>query len=419
MIRQLTVIFLILLVGSGCATVNQKHYEEPLYKLDVLEQPASQNAQIGEISDSELKNQRPGRRPSLNSDEAGMWMTMDKAEDKFKTAGNLIDDKGLHEYLQGLACRVALEYCKDIRIYVLRQPYFNAMMSPNGAMMIWSGMLLRTSNEAQLASVIGHEIGHYVRRHSLQRMRDIIDTTGVMVFVQLATAAAGVGIAGDLAYLAAISKIQAYSRDQEREADGYGLAFMSRAGYDPYEISKLWKKVIKEIEASDDENFSLMMFDSHPPGEERMQALEELAGRITAQNDFNPATDDASFREHVLPLRNQFLQDELHLRDFDRTEVLLDGLIAEGVGLGELFYFEGEFYRFRNQGNDKNNALRAYDRARAEEDFPPETLRAMGMIYQELGEKDKARDVFTEYLKRIPDSADREMIEHMISKENQ
>jgi regulator of sirC expression with transglutaminase-like and TPR domain len=84
-----------------------------------------------------------------------------------------------------------------------------------------------------------------------------------------------------------------------------------------------------------------------------------------------------------------------------------------------LFYFEGEFYRFRNQGNDKNNALRAYDRARAEEDFPPETLRAMGMIYQELGEKDKARDVFTEYLKRIPDSADREMIEHMISKENQ
>ena len=55
---------------------------------------------------------------------------------------------------------------------LVRTPYFNASMAPNGMMQVWSGLLLRVDNEAQLAAVLGHEIGHYLARHSVERLRD-------------------------------------------------------------------------------------------------------------------------------------------------------------------------------------------------------------------------------------------------------
>jgi predicted Zn-dependent protease len=418
MIRLITALLFLLLAGAGCATMNKQQYEQPLYEMDVLEQSNADTLQIQEVSNRELENQKPGERPPLDSDEAGLWMVMDKAEFDYKIAGNRIDDQDLNDYLKDIVCRLAPEYCGDIRVYVLQVPYFNASMAPNGVLLIWSGLLLRVTNEAQLASVIGHEIGHYIRRHSLQRLHDVVNTSGALVFVQLATAVAGVGVAGDLAYLAAISSLQAYSRDQEREADGYGLAFMARAGYEPHEAGDLWEKVIQEVEASKDKNFSLLLFDSHPPGRERMTALDELSDRIVARgNGFS--TEAEAFREHLLPLRYKFLQDEMHLRDFDRTEVLLDQLIEDGASLGELFYFKGELYRLRGEEDDLNKALAAYEKARSEAEFPPETLRALGLLYLEKGESVKARSSLQEYLALKPDCVDREMIIYMLSREGQ
>jgi Zn-dependent protease with chaperone function len=418
MMRQITALLFVVLFGTGCATTNKQHYEQPLYEMDVLEKSRAETVQIKEVSSRELGNQKPGERPPLDSDEAGLWMVMDKAENEYRTAGNRIDEHALNDYLQNIVCRLAPEYCEDIRVYVLQVPYFNASMAPNGVLLIWSGLLLRTTNEAQLASVIGHEIGHYLRRHSLQRLHDVVNTSSALVFVQLAAAVAGVGVVGDLAYLAAISSLQAYNRDQEREADGYGLAFMARAGYDPHEAGNLWEKVIQEVEASKDKNFSLLLFDSHPPGRERMAALDELSDRIVDRgNDFS--REEKPFREHLLPLRNKFLQDELHLRDFARTEVLLDQLIEDGVSLGELYYFKGELYRLRGEENDLDKALVAYEKARNEAEFPPETLRAQGLLYLKKGESDKARSSLQEFLILKPDCVDREMIMHMLSKESQ
>lgn len=416
--RQIMVLMVLLLLGAGCTTMNKQHYEQPLYEMDVLEQSGPDTLQIEDVSRRELENQKPGERPPLDSDEAGLWMVMDKAENEYRTAGNRINDQDLNDYLQDIVCRLAPEYCEDLRVYVLQVPYFNASMAPNGVLLIWSGLLLRTTNEAQLASVIGHEIGHYLRRHSLQRLHDVVNTSSALVIVQLAAAVAGVGAAGDLAYLAAISSLQAYSRDQEREADGYGLAFMARAGYDPHEAGDLWEKVIQEVEASKDKNFSLLLFDSHPPGRERMAALNELSDRIVARgNDFS--MDEESFREHLLPFRYRFLQDEMHLRDFARTEVLLDQLIEDGASLGELYYFKGELYRLRGEENDLDRALAAYEKAINEAEFPPETLRAQGLLYMEKGESARARAFLQEYLVLKPDCVDREMIIYMLSKESQ
>ena len=104
------------------------------------------------------------------TDERGLWMEMEEAERTLKTSDFVIRDSALNAYVaSGVLCRtVGAERCKAARVYIVRTPYFNANMAPNGMMQVWSGLLLRTRNEAQLAAVLGHEFAHFEQRHSLQ-----------------------------------------------------------------------------------------------------------------------------------------------------------------------------------------------------------------------------------------------------------
>src|SRR3546814_3527175 len=79
----------------------------------------------------------------------------------------------MHAYLVEVMQRLSRDFSSDMRVYLMRTPYFNASMAPNGMMTVWSGLLLRVNDEAQLAAILGHEMGHYMQRHTLARMRDI------------------------------------------------------------------------------------------------------------------------------------------------------------------------------------------------------------------------------------------------------
>ena len=83
---------------------------------------------------------------------------------------------------------------------ITRNPaFFNASMAPNGYMEVWSGLLLRAEDEAQLAFVLGHEIGHYRERHTLATLRAIRGRAGAAMVFSIIAAGAGVGIIGDIA----------------------------------------------------------------------------------------------------------------------------------------------------------------------------------------------------------------------------
>lgn len=410
--------FLLLLICSlffACAT-DRASYERPLQELEVLpeEQEESKEEQpLAEISKEALANIQPNQRPDLNTDEAGLWMIMDKAEESLKTSGYLIRDRKLNGYLKEITCRLVPEYCEDIRIYLVQVPYFNATMAPNGAMQIWTGLLLRVQNEAQLAAILGHEIGHYLRRHSLQRMKDIIDTSSVLVFVQLATALAGVPLAGDVMQLIAIGSIQAFSREQEREADGYGLALMSRAGYDPREAAKVWAQIMEEVKADKEKEIVPIYLSTHPATEERHAALVDLAQRVVARGG-TYELGEAPFLEHVLPHRAEYFKDELHLRHFDRTEKLIEILSQKGFNPGEIHFFKGELFRLRADEGDIQEAIKEYEKALQSGYKNPETYRAMGLLCLKAGKRKEAMDAFNHYLESCPDCTDRKMIQHMM-----
>lgn len=351
---------------------------------------------------------KPGQRPALDTDEAGLWMQMDRVEESLRTSGRLVTDPALNAYVREMVCRLVGPYCADIRVYVVQTPHFNASMAPNGTMQVWTGLILRAENEAQLAFVLGHEIGHYLRRHSVQLWRDVRWKSNALVFFNLMTAAAGAGYVGNLAGLAASASVLAFSRDNEREADEIGFELMVKAGYDPREAPKIWEALMKERRAANDPAPSIF-FATHPSTEERIGTLTELA-RKAAAGAGHDAIGKERFLAVTLPLRPALLRDELRRREFTGSQVVLDRLLEGGVGLGELHFFQGELYRLRAQDGDGEKAVAAYQKALAFADAPAETHRALGLLFLKGGERAKAQSSFERYLQRRPDAEDRDMI---------
>ena len=224
-----------------------------------------------------IEDIKPQETPLIETIEAGLWMQMNNYEEKLKTSGSRLKDKDLEKYLKNILCNLSPDYCKDIRVYVQDIPYFNAFMAPNGMMVVWTGLLLRAQNEAQVAAVIGHEAGHYIKRHSLKSWLDAKSRTDLMVLLSIGLAVGGVPAGGDifnLTQLLQVGFMAKHSRDNEREADKIGLDFLINSGYDPYEAPKIWENIIKEMELGE-VNKPLSFLASHPAPEERIKNLKK------------------------------------------------------------------------------------------------------------------------------------------------
>ncbi|MCV2419961.1 M48 family metallopeptidase [Paucibacter sp. DJ2R-2] len=340
-------------------------------------------------------------RPDASSDEGGLWALMDREETKLRRSPFLLRDAPLRDYLQGIADKLAGEHAADVRVYPVRTPHFNASMAPNGMMQVWSGLLLRVDNEAQLAAVLGHEIAHYLQRHSIERLRDVKARSAFGLFFGM------LGVAGLVGQLANTAGAFGFSRDHEREADAIGLTLMRRAGYDTREAAKVWDNLRSEVQASygGDPGKSSPMFATHPASEERSASLSAMAA-----GDSGGFVGSAEFNQRLAGLQRGMLEDELRRGQFGPTLVLLERLIARDPLRSELLYFRGEARRLRAGADDAELALRDFERAMEMGHEPPEVHRSLGYMYKQREEIDSARAAFARYLERAPQAADAAMI---------
>jgi predicted Zn-dependent protease len=150
----------------------------------------------------------------------------------------------------------------------------NAFALPGGKIGVYEGMFQAAANEAQLAAVVAHEIGHLGAQHAQERVSSEVATQGV---VQLVSAALQVGnvayadaIAGALGAGAQYGVLLPYSRNQELEADRLGLQLMAQAGYDPREALAFWQRM--QQQGGQPPAF----LSTHPGAKERIAQLQEL-----------------------------------------------------------------------------------------------------------------------------------------------
>lgn len=156
----------------------------------------------------------------------------------------------------------------------------NAWALPGGKIAVNRGLLTRLDDEAQLASVLGHEIVHAAARHSVQRMQQgMIISAGV----------AGLGLAmsdnewaglimGGAAVGAQLALAQ-YSQGDELESDHYGILYMKKAGYDPAAAVELQELFLKLSEGQDS-SFVQGLFATHPPSAKRVAENQALSREI-------------------------------------------------------------------------------------------------------------------------------------------
>jgi len=356
--------------------------------------------------------QNPPRlqRPDPASDEGGLWAFLDREEARLKRSRFLLRDGPLNHYVSGVACRLAGDHCPDTRVYLVRSPFFNASMAPNGMMQVWTGLLLRMANEAQLAAVLGHELGHYLARHGVEQLRDAKARSAFGQFLGMAFGAAGVGAAGSLAQLALLGGSFAYSREHEREADRIGQELMLAAGYPPLEASTVWGQLFAELKAEEDwagdAGTRSILFASHPDPEERSLAMAQNAATMGGSN---ADTGSEALAQQLRGHRREWLEDELRRRKSGETIALLQRLLAQSDN-GELRFFLAETYRLRAAAGDSERALAAYGEAEARAGYPPELYRSRAMLQRQAGDEKAARESFQRYLSLRPDGDDVEMI---------
>ena len=357
---------------------------------------------------------QPSQRPDLSSDEAGLWMYMDRIEDRLKSSGRLVTDPALNAYVRQIVCELDPVHCPDIRIYIVDTPHFNASMAPNGCMQVWTGLMLRAENEAQLAYVLGHEMAHYLRRHTLQQWRTVRNTSSALAFFSLATAAAGVGFVGSLAQLAALGAIFAYSRDQEREADEIGFEMMAKAGYEPVQASAIWGYLLAEEEAGGKPAKSIF-FSTHPTTSERIATLRDMADKTAkARGSWTEGREE--YLNTTKPFRKDWFREEVQKGNYNASMVFLNRLLKEQNDSAEVHFFLGELYRLRGEKDDCENACSEYQKALQLGNPPSEINRSLGVVYLRMGKSKEARDPFEEYLKVNPDASDRQIIESYINR---
>ena len=180
-----------------------------------------------------------------------------------------IGDQALQNYIDGVGQRIARLSHKpgfDYHFVAVNDKTMNAITLPGGYIFITKGMLLKLKSESQLAGVLAHEIVHVVARDTANMMSKQLGMNMLLVAAISQTTSEGAITAAELTHQ--ILSLE-YSREDEIDADIYGLDYMVRAGYNPYGMVEAMQILEKEEEIRPVEFFS-----THPSPEHRVSYLQ-------------------------------------------------------------------------------------------------------------------------------------------------
>ena len=202
--------------------------------------------------------------------------------------GDYVIDPELTAYVQSVGNKLAAVSDRKLpyEFVVLNDSVPNAWAMPGGKIAFNRGLLYELNSEAELAAVLGHEITHAAARHGAKGMERGIFLQGAIVAVGLSSRDSNYTnlIVGGSQLGAQLISTK-YGRDNESEADLYGMEYMKRAGYDPQAAVTLQETFV-HLSADKKSSFIEGLFASHPPSQIRVDANKVTLARLGAGGDW-------------------------------------------------------------------------------------------------------------------------------------
>ncbi len=159
----------------------------------------------------------------------------------------------------------------QIQLHVIKSEEVNAFALPNHQLVIYSGLILETRNQAELSGVMCHEIAHMEMDHV---MKKLIKEVGVSILISTTTGNSGSNLMGNI--LKTLSST-AYDRDLERDADIRAVDYLIRTNIDPIPFAQFLRR-IPESKSAIDQHLTLLS--THPDSEERAAYIIEFVGDV-------------------------------------------------------------------------------------------------------------------------------------------
>jgi predicted Zn-dependent protease len=338
---------------------------------------------------------------NLAPEEKRLWDQAYEFDDLMRRSGFVIRDDAFTAYMQGIADRLYPDLRGTVRVRLVKSPFLNAFALPNGSIYVNQGLAARFENEAQLATVLSHEIAHFALRHGYRNQETAKNTTLLRTLLSLIR----IPIPGNLVDIIYASSVFGYSRSLETEADDYGYPRVVGAGYAAAETPKVFEHLIREIKTGDiREPF---FFSTHPKLQDRVDSYKALSKSSPPGGEVL----EEVYESRVMGLRIANLEDELSM---GRARHVLLALCDE-TQLADypptVHYYLGEAYRQRGGLLDEVDAEREYLEAiRLAPDFPP-SYRALGTLYYKQSAWSEAAHYLGAYLARAPQSPQRGYVE--------
>jgi len=386
---------------------------------------------------------RSGAPASVADDEQAILAESRDLDRRIEESDLAHHDDALEDYLTGVARRlVATEdpgAAPSVRVRVLRIAEPNAFALPHGTVWVHVGMLACMDDEAQLATVLGHELAHVTHRHALRQARElasqeawasvaqtVVGTLALLAYAQTGRVGPAASAAQQTKVLWLAAAVSGYSRDLEREADESGFRALRAAGYDARDGAVVFERL---KEATGDADEGALFFATHPRLDERLASYRALAAAGSrpapasgaGEADAAPRSGSASanagaFRDAVAPV---LLEDALLEMSGGRIDVARAAVArhlawrsesARGyLVLGQVARASG-----RDPGH-VGDALAAYKRAARLDPELAEPHREIGFLLREQGRDAEARAAFERYLALAPGAADAPLVRGLVS----
>jgi predicted Zn-dependent protease len=356
----------------------------------------------------------------LEPDERRLWLRAEEEQRRLDASGLLYQDQRLDEYLNRVLGKLVSPGVKaqgiSASVRVIKNPTLNAFALPAGTIYVHTGILARIENEAQLATLLGHELTHATHRHAVKGFRDLQNKAAAAATISVIGIPFGLigALASALGQLGVVASVYGYSQENEAEADKEGLALMVNAGYDPRESPKLFMHIKEWLDdAKVKEPF---FFGTHPRLQERVESYQQLLSGPFKDVEAHPGRTVGT-NEYLLVIQSMILDNavlDLQAGRFLATRKGLQKFITLSPSDARPHYYLGESYRRENDAKERDQAIPAYEKAIVLNQKYADPHRGLGTLYYQTGKKGEARTAFERYLELAPSAADRAYIENYL-----